>query len=974
MKNQILKHTGLTEKQFYAKYKTQKDFEKSKEGKSFKAQYGATMGPQQQPQGYVNPNGYQNYPSLMNNYQIKNIQFPKPDTNYDPNDIDPIPVNPNYGKKQQQASANYQDSSMYQAIGDYSTMDPGEKRKINPMEGIPIIGGLAKAFSMHKEQKKQLQKERQSYAVLGVQEQVSNLTPERIDNKWVTPWLNPTSSNTLHPAKGTGYTALSKNGNKVRGKKAFAGFNMGGGGASSTGFGGQMGFDGQQMMGGMSQTLEARSAGGAGGGAIGSVFGPGGQMVGALVGDALDKNPERILAQQNANQQRLENIITNYGYKNLHQGQFRANTRNGGNIDKARMGGNFKSPYQSPSEEGMIPYENGGRTAFNGDMQVDNGVLEPIAYNPHLPGTGITYKFNGPSHDDGGIPTQYGGTKIETEGLETVRESSNGSELSAQILGDMVVSAPNAKLLGDDKFAGMKFKNIDKKLSYQTTSINKNLNKTTEAINSLEVNDDFDKLRLQTLKLTLEGSNKKLADIAKTQTNLGNMQDAIHEVADIHGLKPAELAKGKLKPNTDKSMMSKYGASIEKAQEGKKVPKFSENYDENKVYENIAKTEGALDYTGIGKSQEPNFNTEENYKKYLEKVERIFKNPENVKMLVDRAKNFSGNDWKDVRAQINKGRTYEEQAAIVKKLATDSKPGPYHTLVDSFEEGETSITPITPVTPAAKATVADEKTPDTEAIPYKRSWVADVYNEVLPYLRRSDKEPLDINQLSGELYSMANNQLEPVQAQLYQPDLATPYGVSYQDIRNANQSDYISGQRMAGYNPAAQSVLNAQKYAANASTYGQEFRENQGRYDQTFDANRNLLNQAKLTNLNILDKQYERQAMAKSNTKEATQLAFNSISDKYAKKQLENRQLGILENTYNYRYDKEGRAVNLNPLFQPNIPTVGSKSGTQKQVPVYDSEGNIDHYQLEEIQTAKFGKSISKLSRNGSLVKAAKNL
>ena len=36
MKSQILKHTGLTEKQFYAKYKTQKDFENSKEGKAFK--------------------------------------------------------------------------------------------------------------------------------------------------------------------------------------------------------------------------------------------------------------------------------------------------------------------------------------------------------------------------------------------------------------------------------------------------------------------------------------------------------------------------------------------------------------------------------------------------------------------------------------------------------------------------------------------------------------------------------------------------------------------------------------------------------------------------------------------------------------------------------------------------------------------------------------------------------------------------
>jgi hypothetical protein len=44
MKAKILKHTGLTEKQFYAKYKTQKDFENSKEGKAFlKAQNSAVL-------------------------------------------------------------------------------------------------------------------------------------------------------------------------------------------------------------------------------------------------------------------------------------------------------------------------------------------------------------------------------------------------------------------------------------------------------------------------------------------------------------------------------------------------------------------------------------------------------------------------------------------------------------------------------------------------------------------------------------------------------------------------------------------------------------------------------------------------------------------------------------------------------------------------------------------------------------------
>ena len=71
---------------------------------------------------------------------------------------------------------------------------------------------------------------------------------------------------------------------------------------------------------------------------------------------------------------------------------------------------------------------------------------------------------------------------------------------------------------------------------------------------------------------------------------------------------------------------------------------------------------------------------------------------------------------------------------------------------------------------------------------------------------------LDPQQLLGEYYALSNNQLEPVQAQSYQPDLGTPYDISLQDQLNANQADFNATQRMVGYNPAALAQLNAQKY------------------------------------------------------------------------------------------------------------------------------------------------------------------
>jgi hypothetical protein len=244
---------------------------------------------------------------------------------------------------------------------------------------------------------------------------------------------------------------------------------------------------------------------------------------------------------------------------------------------------------------------------------------------------------------------------------------------------------------------------------------------------------------------------------------------------------------------------------------------------------------------------------------------------------------------------------------------------------------------------------------------------------------------LEGQQLYPEMFAMATNQLEPVQAQSYQPQLSTPYDISYQDQLNANQADYRATQRAVGYNPAALAQLNAQKYAANTNVLGEQFRANQAMKDKVYGENRNILNDAKLKNLAIYDQQYERQAQALSNTKATAQAAISSIADKYSKNKLENRTLGVMENMYNYRYDPSGRAINMNAPWQPNIPTIGSQQAGQRQVPVYDSKGNLERYQLEAFDpntveeedttedTTTVVKPITEKKRNGSIVKAFKN-
>lgn len=244
-----------------------------------------------------------------------------------------------------------------------------------------------------------------------------------------------------------------------------------------------------------------------------------------------------------------------------------------------------------------------------------------------------------------------------------------------------------------------------------------------------------------------------------------------------------------------------------------------------------------------------------------------------------------------------------------------------------------------------------------------------IANQILPYVRPTDAEALDPRQLSGEMLALAQNQLEPVQAQTFQPQLSTPYDISLQDIINKNQADYRAAQRMIGYNPAALAALNAQKYQANQQVLGEEFRLNQAMRDKVFAENRNMLNQANLQNLGILDQQYGRQQQALSNTKATAQAALNSISAKYLQNQAENRTLQTYENLYNYRFDPRFRAMNMNPLAQFNLEGSGS-SGTPF--------GNMTPEEIElyakQLKVAQDKQKKMTKGKNGALVKAIKSM
>jgi hypothetical protein len=238
------------------------------------------------------------------------------------------------------------------------------------------------------------------------------------------------------------------------------------------------------------------------------------------------------------------------------------------------------------------------------------------------------------------------------------------------------------------------------------------------------------------------------------------------------------------------------------------------------------------------------------------------------------------------------------------------------------------------------------------------------FNQALPYLRPSDAENLDPRQLMGELYALSNNQLEPVQAQTYQPQLQTTYDISLQDQLNEITAQTRQAERLAGNNPEALAAIYGQANMAKNQVLGEQMRMNQAQKAQVYGSNINTLNQAQLQNLQTYDTQQQRQEAAKSATKATTQEALNSISSKYAQNKLENKQLGVMENMYNFRYDKSGRAINMNPLAQFDTEVTGGSA---------NSAAAPAGYEFETILKKKKAPS-TKESRNGSIVKAIKNL
>jgi hypothetical protein len=615
-----------------------------------------------------------------------------------------------------------------------------------------------------------------------------------------------------------------------------------------------------------------------------------------------------------------------------------------------RTGGSIRQ--NNMSELDQFNFGGSLKTHWGGKAEVDS-------YNPYLPGTGETVMFKGNQHSESdgtgktGIGVSYGPKEhdsytdyaeygseqahVEVENGEpgTQFTDANG-DLSMTVFGALKIDKNAAMEIGDDEAKGLTYKKYVDRLNDKENKANKNLAKANKELEDLKVNTPFDRLKLNSLQSTIQGADQKLQRLAALKTNAASVQNAYNETADELGLDADALAKGKVKA-AKSSDMAKYGKELEKAQKGKKKSLVLQSSQNAPVDPN--------DPLGLS---------------------RLFPSKNSSSALpVPRG------SFRPLVAQSAQNAPIDPNDPLGLTTLFPSQDSSYVMSPysrESFEENSTAA-----VKSEKPESSKDKPSPNTQDW---KDLAKALSTQLGPLLRRPLQEDLRGDQLYAEMIAKAQNQLEPVQAQTFQPLLDQPYQVSFQDQLNQNQAFFNALLRTPGVanNPAAQSALAAQKYEADRNILANQFRTNQAIVAETINKNRGTLNESQLKNLAILDQQYARQAEAISKTKATDLEIAKSISDKIAKNRLENRTFAAYSNMFpQYGFNRNMMAVSQLPTFfnTGSVPGLSPEDAKEFQE-WYDQKLKKKEEEKKTTNTAKYGKELKKHFKNGNIVKSFK--
>lgn len=582
---------------------------------------------------------------------------------------------------------------------------------------------------------------------------------------------------------------------------------------------------------------------------------------------------------------------------------------------------NSDAVFEYPAmQNGGVMYDDGGtmETMWGGDVNL-------ASYNPY---DGGMAEFKGASHADGGIGMHYNGNPVEVEGGEFASKDSEGN---MNIYGNMFLPGTRTK-----------FKSVAKEIADKEGKYSGLKTRGAELVNASNPANKFEQLTFNSGKVMMEGGEIGQKDLAIKKEKLARLQKAMLDTADEYGIDPQAMSKGKVSPKPKRKTAQAGGTLADRNNNpgNIKFGKFAEKYGAKK---GAPGKDGG--FFAIFPDQESG----------LKAMQDLLKSPSYRNLSIDQAID----KWTG-------GKPYNYNLDDISgKLVKDLNPEEFERTINTMRRGEGTRYPIessrvTPVQklPTPKIDFTPYGLPDIPLTPVQQpgtpSTVTPPYDYLQPVPDRpvlpSNVEPLHLNQALGEIYAAATNRVEPVPAQRYEPELFTPYEVSFQDRINRNQNAFNALRRTVG-SPSALGTLAGQLYEANNAVAADEFRTNQGIANDVTNKNIALINDAQLKNLGIADTQMVRQSTAKSKTKAINQMIVNSLSGKYAQNDFENKRLAAYENLYDYRFvpqedgGLEATYFGPNAMFNYNGKSnTGQSADDVRTISRYDAYGNLKGY------------------------------
>lgn len=464
------------------------------------------------------------------------------------------------------------------------------------------------------------------------------------------------------------------------------------------------------------------------------------------------------------------------------------------------------------------------------------------------------FKFNGPSHDEGGIPLMYGKQGAEVQGGETAHISPIDDSL--HVHGAMKM--PN---LGDPTkgLAGRSFQVIGNEIGENQAKASNMGKKAAKIAATVNVRNKFSGFSEGTAVALADGSSQDLRALSIQSEAIANIQEHMRNLAEDKGVDAKKAH----------TLFGKNGLKMETG--------GSKKY----------KADGTIDY-GLTPEEE-------------DMAGKIGTNP-----YIGRLPTSGPN-----------------------RMSTD----PYIPFLD-VNSPQMMSTPMTGGY-AAKTTQMPQNASPT-----------------LPMGEKEHTSLADYNRLTAMDYLPAARYLletpQSVSTGQINPQLKSPYQVSFQDRMNNNQSTFNQIAKQLGTSGSAGTLgsLAAQKYDADNSVAAEEFRVNQGIANQTSNDNISMMNDAQKANVSLNLDQLDKQARAKSNTEAHKAQALSWIADKVAQNRYENMNIRMLEQRSEYVYNpKTGKMEFQGPNAYLAGTPGGATSGTQnKRTTHYGAEGDITGY------------------------------